>query len=247
MIKRYILSVLLSLSLLVACGPKPSPEEVISRTVDAVSELQTYRYQMTSAMILDGEASQAHMQGEFVSPDRLHVTIVNDDRTEEGIRIGQTEYIWQSYTDSWEMRDWSAAMYSLRNNMALSTVEMLDSLVGLVKLPDEKIDGVSCFHYRGSIDVEAQVKDRIANLDPTLPGYEEIVQAMAQQPRSEQNVEFWVGKEDYLLRQIDTQADMVYTDDEGKDTEREVSISATYSLRFYDFNQPIQIEHPTGQ
>ena len=53
-----------------------------------------------------------------------------------------------------------------------------------------------------------------------------------------------MGKEDYLLRQMEVYQDMVYTEDVGEDTEREVSMYATYSYRFFDFNQPIQIEPP---
>jgi len=247
MLKKYMLPVVLMLALLAGCScSRPSPEEIITRAIDAINGLQTYRFEMTSTVTMDGETSHGgNVQGEFVSPDRIHITIVSDDGTEEGIRIGETEYGRRSDSDSWEVREWSAAMFSFRNNLALDTVEILDSLVGLVELRDEKIDGVSCFHYRGSIDTAAQVEERITNLDPTLPSYEEIVQAFEQQLQSEQIVEFWVGKEDYLLRRVETQYEMVYTEDEGEDTEREEQVIATYSVRLYDFNQPITIEPPT--
>ena len=57
---------------------------------------------------------------------------------------------------------------------------MLDSLVELVELRDEKIDGVSCFHYRGNIDIEAQVEEQITNLDPSQPFYEEQLMFLEQ-------------------------------------------------------------------
>lgn len=245
MIKKYMLPALLLLAALTGCGCSgPSPEEVIARAVDAIQEVQTYRFEMTSTMTMEGETNHGNMQGDFVSPDRLHMITTSDGDTAEGIRIGQMEYHRQSESDDWEVREWPPTMASTRNNFALSTIEILDSLVGLVKLRDEKIDGVSCFHYRGSIDVEAQVEEQIANLDPAQPGYEEMVRSIEQQLQSENDVEFWVGKEDYLLRRFDTHYEMVYTEDEGEDTEREVSVSATYSLRFYDFNRPITIEPP---
>jgi hypothetical protein len=242
MLKKYMLPAFLVLALLPACNPQLSPEEVITKAIDAINELQTYRFEMTSTITMDRETSQGSIQGEFVFPDRLHMTTVSDGGTEEGIRIGQTEYIRWSVSDDWEVSEWRTAISSVRNNLALSTVEMLDSLVGMVKLPDEINDVVSCFHYKGIIDTKAEMEEQIANLDSTEPYYEERVQAIEQQPRSEQIVEFWVGKEDYLLRQMDIQ--MVYTEDEGRDTEREVSISANYSIRFYDFNHPITIEPP---
>ena len=58
-----------------------------------------------------------------------------------------------------------------------------------------------------------------------------------------------MGKEDYLLRQMEVYQDMVYTEDVGEDTEREerVTVTATYRCYFYDYNQPIQIEPPTTE
>ncbi len=245
MIQKYMAPTLLLLALLTGCSCSgPSPEEVISRAIDAINELQTYRFEMTGMMTQDGETSHASMQGEFVLPDRLYMITVSDDDTGEGIRIGTTEYVRQSDSDSWEVREWPFTMAWARNNWALSTVEILDTLVGLVKQSDEKIDGVSCFHYRGNIDMEAQLEEQIANLDPTQPGYEEQLRFYEQLIQSEHNAEFWVGKEDYLLRRLDTQQDVVYTEDWGEDTEREERVTATYSYRFLDFNQPIQIEAP---
>jgi hypothetical protein len=251
MIKKNMLPALLLLSLLAGCGgSQPSPEEVIALSIDAINELQTYRYEMAGTITQDGETSHGSMQGEFVSPDRLHVITVSDGETSEGIRIGQTQYARRSDSDDWEVSEWSAAMVAMaspHSNFALVTVEILDTLVGLVELPDEKIDGVSCFHYRGNIDMEAQLEEQIANLDPTQPGYEEQLRFYEQLIQSEHNVEFWIGKEDYLLRRMDTQQDVTYTDDIGKDTESEVDIHVAYSCRFYDFNQSITIEPPVTE
>jgi hypothetical protein len=134
--------------------------------------------------------------------------------------------------------------FSIRPNWAVAVAKLLDSLIELDELRGETIDGVSCFHYRGKIDVEAMVAEQIANLDPTLPGYEEQLRLYEQLIQSEQNVEFWVGKDDYLLRQIEVYQDITYTEDVGEDTEREARITGTYSFRLYDFNQPIEIEPP---
>jgi hypothetical protein len=244
MLKKCILAGLLLLSLLAGCGgPRPSPEEVIARAIDAIDELQTYRFEMTGTMTMEGKTSHDSMQGEFVSPDRLHVTTTSNEETEEGIRIGQTQYQ-LSHNGEWEMHEWSAALSFVSINWAATVAELLDTLVELVELGDEKIDGVSCFHYRGNIDIEAQLEEQIANLDSTLPGYEEQLRLYEQLIQSEHHVEFWVGKGDYLLRRLDTQHDVTYTEYWGEDTENEKHINSTYSLRFFDFNEPIQIDPP---
>jgi hypothetical protein len=245
MIKVYMVLVFLSLTILAGCGgPHPSPEEVIARAIDAANELQTYRFEMTGTMTLEGKTSHGNTQGEFVSPDRLHMITDSDGDTQEGIIIGQTEYHRVTDSDSWEVSEWPAAMASARTNWAVSTVEIIDSLIGVVELRDEEIDGVSCFHYRGSVDMESQVQEQIANLDPTLPGYEEMMRTIEQQLQWEQSVEFWIGKEDYLLRQMEVYQDMSYTENAGGDTESEERVTANYTLRFFDFNQPITIEPP---
>ncbi len=247
MLKKCMLATLLLLNLLTGCGSGLTPEEVIARAIDELNELQTYRFEMTGTITQNGETSQGNMSGEFVSPDRLHLVDYSDGETHEGIRIGTTEYIRQSDSDSWTIRDWPPTMASTRNNFAFQTIEIIDSLIELVELRGDTIDGVSCFHYRGNIDMEAQLEEQIANLDPTLPGYEEQLKLYEQLIQSEHNVEFWIGKEDYLLRRMDTQQDVTYTDDIGKDTESEVNINVFCSYRFYDFNQSITIEPPATE
>ena len=245
MLKVHMLMVFFLIAPLVSCGgPHPSPEEVIARAIDAINEVQTYRFEMTGTMTQDGETNYVNMQGEFASPDRSHAIATFDGDTQEDIRIGQTEYHLASDSDSWEVREWPPTMTSARNNWALNGVETFNSLVELVELQDEKNDGVSCFHYRGNIDVEAQVEEQIANLDPTLPGYEEMVKSIEQLLQWEHSVEFWIGKEDYLLRQTEAYQDMTYTENAGEDTESEERITANYTYRFFDFDQPITIEPP---
>ena len=59
--------------------------------------------------------------------------------------------------------------------------------------------------------------------------------------------EFWIGKEDYLLRQLEQHQEIYITEDPGEDTEKEVSYSITATFRFFDFNQHIQIELPVAE
>ena len=243
MLKKCTLAALLLLSLLAGCGSGLTPEEVIDRAIDAINELQTYRFEMTGTMTQDGEISQGNMQGEFASPDRLHIIDYSNDVTAEGIIIGQMEYQ-RSGNDDWEEREWSASMSSVRTNWAAAVAEIIDTLIKLDELRDETIDGVICFHYRGSIDIEAQVQEQIANLDPTQPYYDDMVKSIEQQLQSEQSVEFWIGKEDYLLRRVDTQYEMVFTEDEGEDTESQTHVTSTTDVRFYDFDEPLTIEPP---
>jgi len=111
-------------------------------------------------------------------------------------------------------------------------------------MSDEEVDSVDCFHYKGSIDTDAQVDKEIAKLDPSQPGYEERIKLLELERRWQFTLEFWIDKEDHLLRQLKQYQDMVFIEHIGEDTEREEHTNAVIAYRFFDFNQPIQIEAP---
>lgn len=76
-----------------------------------------------------------------------------------------------------------------------------------------------------------------ATLDSTDPGYEEIVKSIEEQAAAtEAMVEVWIGKDDYLIRQVKHNG-QVFASDGGVYTFR-------YTEEYYDFNEPIEIEPP---
>ena len=88
--------------------------------------------------------------------------------------------------------------------------------------------------------MDRMVKEQIARLDPAQLGYEEWVKSLEQQLLNiKMELELWIGKDDYLIRQL--KHDM-YSSAEGA----EQAEWATTSLvqKYYDFNEPITIESP---
>ena len=236
----------LLLTLLIGCTVSgPTPEEVISKAQAAIEEVQTYRLEMMGIHTENGETTQSNARIEFVSPDRLHTTTVNNDGTAETIRIGQIEYRFETFDNNWHVRQWPESFPF--TNFAAGMVEMLGSLVGLVEMTDEEVDGVDCFHYKGSIDMKAKGEEEKAKLDPSQPDYEERMMALEAYDRWQLQSEFWVGKGDYLLRQLKQHQEGVFIKDAGEDTEREERQSITFTFRFYDFNTPITIEAPLAE
>ncbi len=51
------------------------------------------------------------------------------------------------------------------------TLELLSWLINMKKLPDETIDGVSCFHYQGEIDMDKYVAKYYRRPHRTVAGY----------------------------------------------------------------------------
>ena len=240
-----LLPVLL-LTLLIGCGSsRPASEEVIAKAQSAMEEVETYRSEMVSIYTENGETNRSSAQMEFVSPNRMHVITLNGNGTEESILIGNTQYLLDAAGNNWRVRQWPESMSF--GNLATSWVEGLGSLVGLVELEDEEIDGVDCFHYKGSVDMKARGEEERAKLDPSQPYYEERMGALEIYDQWQLHSEFRVGKEDFLLRQLKQHQEVVFVKDAGEDTEREEHYSITATFRFFDFNQPIQIEPPPAE
>jgi hypothetical protein len=246
---KKIFSALLAFLLftpLIGCGSSsPDPEELITKAQLAIKEVETYRLEMMVIHTENGETTQSNGQFEFVSPDRMHTTTVNADDTTESIRIGQIEYRLDTFSSNWQVRQWPESFPF--TNMAAGMVEMLGSLVGIVEMTDEEIDGVDCFHYKGNIDMKAKGEEEKAKLDPSQPDYEERMRALEMYDLWQTHCEFWLGKGDYLLRQLKQDQEVIFIRDAGEDTEREERQSITVTFRFYDFNTPITIEAPLAE
>ena len=241
-----VLLVVVLVTLLTGLGiSRTDAGDIIMEARMAIERVETYRIEATVIYAEDGETTRSDMQFEFVSPDRWRTITVNDDVTSESIGIGQTQYDRDAGSDDWEVREWPES-FSF-GNVAVGYVEALGSLVELVKMADEEIDGVDCFHYKGSIDMKARGEEERAKLDPSEPYYEERVEALEIYDHWQLTFEFWIGKEDYLLRQLEQHQSVVLIEDAGEDTERGVHHSTTATWRFFDFNRPIQIEPPVTE
>jgi len=244
-----ILLALLSLILLVSlagCGSSgPDPEELISGAIEAIKEVETYRFDMIVVHTENGETTQSNVLFEFASPDRLHSTQVNEYEILESIVIGQKYYHFDTFDNKWHVRQWPGEVSS--SNMAAGMVEMLDSLVGLKKMKDEEVDGSDCFHYKGSVDMKAKGEEEKAKLDPSEPYYEEQLQILEMYDKWQYDVEFWVDKETYLIRQLKQYQEVTFVRDAGEDDEGEEHQTVTATQRFYDFDAPITIEPPPAE
>jgi hypothetical protein len=130
--------------------------------------------------------------------------------------------------------------------------EGLDRLIEVTELGDDEIDGQLSFHYRGNEDLQARIaqqKARMLELEPSSPHYEQtkesIENAIRQYEGMQHQVDFWIGKDDYLLRQIRQQIDLSYTKYPGEDREAQEQSSTLVTYKFFDFNADITIEPPS--
>jgi hypothetical protein len=117
----------------------------------------------------------------------------------------------------------------------------IDSLTDLKALLSEQIDGVDCFQYRGRVDMDRAAEEQKAQLDPSTPGYGDILKSLESQRQQKIEAEFWIGEKDYLIRQV--KLDMEIPQMMKRASEVKWS-SSTSLIKYRDFNEPVDIELP---
>jgi hypothetical protein len=213
-----------------------SPQSVMARAYAATEGLQSYRATITGTAS-DGRILDSIM--EFVSPDRFHARITSDGVTDEFTLIGDKQYV-----KSGDMSRNMIIVFARSASSILSkenTMQILDSLTDLQKLPDEKIEGINCYHYKGRFDTEKMFEKenaRLSQMQSSLSpeDYQEMLKGLENLLNVKMEFELWIGKDDNLVRKMIqvTQA---------PDSEGQLHTSSTI-LKYYDFNQPINIEPP---
>ena len=246
----WILILTLPVGLLPGCDNDRSGfEDVIEKAIEASEQVQSYRVETEINSIEKENTSQTSTIMEFVAPDRLHVItrMSGDiDSSEEQIQIGTKMYTRESSTDDWHVRDWGderMAARDLAGGMLLSFVELKDVEI----LKDEKIDGIDCRHFQGKVDIQGQQKEELALLEESDPYYEQRKMIYESIEYIRDDMEFWIDKDDYLLRQCTVYMETRTYKDKGEGTEEVESYGSTTTLRFYDYDEPIEITAPSTE
>ena len=154
---------------------QPDYKEVIEKAIKANDQVQSYRIEMLSDRIEKGNAEQTSAEMEFVAPDRMHtITHMSGEisSSEEMIQIGTTMYTRENSTDGWHVRDWEDERMAARN-LAGGVIQAFSELVDIRELRDEEVDGIVCYHYMGSMNIQGRQEEELAALDESDPYYEQ--------------------------------------------------------------------------
>lgn len=217
---------------LVACSKGSNLREVTTKARIATSEAHSYRTKGTTRYTSDAETHETVSEGEFSAPDRFRAKISPETgRWCEVIKIGDKSYLRTSDELEWggEKSDVMCVVLPITE-----VLESLDSLIDLEQLPDEGIDSVDCLHYRGKVDIDSLV-------EKTGMAYQQTPEFLEVMLRTSIDIELWVGKDDYLIRQMIT---TIRSPESEAGTGEEKWGTQTTIMRFYDFNKPIAIEPP---
>ena len=228
-----------------------------AQAANSADEITSFHFTIKSIQAAEGmeETSSSVSEGYSLLPDRLRVFTPNSFGTglSEVVIIGRKMYIRDNEESQW------SAMESPDNPPGLAAWELsryLDVFVGdavedVIELPSESIDGVECWRYR--VDHTSILDDLMKQMEEasdleTRERLERSVQGLQMAALTETR-EIWVGKSDYLIRQV--REVQVRTSDgtfefgypnvvipEGA----EFTVAGTFT--FSGFNEPVEIEAP---
>jgi len=196
-----------------------------------------------------------HAEIKYTTPDRYHlisetlqrVTAPLPNRVET-IRIGDRAYtnlpnVFYEFEEEW---------YEQFTPTEDKTLDYLNLLAEIKTLDDEAIDGTDCYHYIGEVDIDKFLEWSLPpfermyyRMDKNLPWgmttdlEDWIEQRNASYLTQDMTFEFWIGKDDYLLRK----AKLVYQTREGEHSTWN-KYKAINIMHYYDFNEDITIEPP---
>jgi hypothetical protein len=210
-------------------------QSVLAKASEANSTLQSYRLSGSGASTggTSGIASNQDVEAEFSPPDRYHAKLTENGQVDEFIVIGNKEYVRNGLPSGaveQGLIQSTARMFS--KEFAL---DYLTKLTGIQNLTDESIEGVTCLHYKGKWDVEKQIAEMNATIPP---GATEVGKQSDLIRLMNIDIELWIGKQDYLIRQMRVQGQ---TPDNPEGTKFNVFSEL---MTYYDFGQPVSVEAP---
>ncbi len=234
-------AIVLALAIIQPWSGSLEPLTVLAKTHEALENIQTYRLDYFGTTTVDGETSSHNMEVMFAAPDRYHITVMNDGQRDEFIIIGDAQYVTNHASSRGLIMASSDSFSSILTKEA--TLDLLDELSDLQTLPEENIGGVRCLHYLGKWDMEKRIEETRRNIQEfnassdthvvTDEQMEEIFEGM----RSiDVTHEIWIGKEDYLIRQVKTE--------QRGPVDKEGILSVNMTMRYSGFNQSVTIEPP---
>jgi hypothetical protein len=253
--KRFIIAVVVLLMLqAVGCSRALTSGEVVAKACATTNEVESYRMTVSTIRTCGEQTSEIFSEDEFAAADCWHTKITINGSWYEFITIGDKQYNRDSDKMEWRLCNVpSHGEGAVTTGPCVCCVEELFQhpklLINLEKLPDEGLNGVACLHYRGKVDIDLAIEEYKARLESQLDArsseYQEALKALEQQKRQQTDVELWIGKEDYLIRQMkwDTQMPVMEATTSGE-TEEEKWCMTNSLAKYYDFNESIEVKPP---
>jgi hypothetical protein len=179
---------------------------------------------------------QVALEGDYVAPDRLRMTVNlglggEEFLAIEVVSIGDTSYVLDPDTGRWVTSD---EFEDNNPNLSILDLDFADSVLQMIRafrftslLDTQIVDGAPCYHFAGILDSAA-----LETLDLEAP-------AGGGEPL---HAEIWIGKDDLLIRRFTASGagDSETSSDDGPASDAGITITYEFS----QFNEPVSIEAP---
>lgn len=205
--------------------PTPSPLELLQAANDASAQASSFRFEMDICELISGEGLQEDVEitflfgGAIQMPDRtqgtMEVSMAGNEATMELISIGETTYFTDPETGAWQVQDQSA--------MPFKPEDMLIDLADLnnLKLVElTEIDGVPAYHISGNTLMPLALGAPLGKVEVTMM------------------VDYWISQETNLPIQSEAKGQLNLKDEVA------ITLDVWVTMRFFDYNAPIEITPP---
>jgi len=268
-VKALILFVALLALLTPACGQKDGLRSEISNAIDKMSGVDHFRSTVNKITVINDYVQSQSVTMEYSGSCSYHwyeITVENRAGNGTTEPFGKNWYLepgasteWQEsilingngYWRSSTQPQWLVSLVECGvNSGALNSEFYLYTFLGSIEeLPAENIGNVSCKHYKGDVDYDSYIDNKI---EKTKKLYEtpiiltqyggnisiSFIDWMEMTRQNEAVAEFWIDEEGYI-RQLKSEKRSLVDPIVSKDEWTEVTV-----IRYSDFNQPITIEPP---
>lgn len=211
-----------------APAPSASVQDILDRSAEAMKALASFHFQMDAHMNVSAQGVTLDIPlnstGDFQAPDRSRattsMTIFGFAIQTETVSIGNTTYVKDPESGDWTVSEGPGMLFS-------QPEEFLEAgpanVQDLTYVGQETLNGVAVHHLRGK---------------PAPQAFEGVTGDMV--------VDFWIGVEDSLVRQISAQGELQI---EGLTEELgaaggEATANVNMTMALSDFNKPVTIEAP---
>jgi hypothetical protein len=168
----------------------PDANEILTKAMAMMGSIGTFQFAMDRQIFSENGADEmvAHIpvNGKFNDPDQIEGTIILSAKDKKAILnfiiIGEQLYLREQKSDAWQKLDWqSQAAQTVRENAYLPLEQFsMDNLQAPVLVGEARLGGLPVYHVRGELGKLAE--------DQSAP--------------NPNTIEFWIGKDNYLIYRV---------------------------------------------
>lgn len=204
-------------------SPTPTPvplsaEEILAKSQEASNALKTFHMVMDMEVAAQGQTVQMTMDGVTENPDKAQFRLGLLGESIEAIMLGEDAmYLRESAASPWI----KTGADQLGANFG-SQLDVMDTALSPRLGDDARIDGVAAYVLGFDIDMQ-----RFLASDPSMAN---IFDPSA----SKGTATAWIGKEDFLTRQLTMTVDM------------QPYVTMSLDMKLDDFDEPVTINEPAS-